>query len=122
MTPHATARLRAELVAARQGLHAVTDMVAEGRDVFAGSVAQQRALAFCWVATEARSSITPIWPGSRRGTARWLPLSISGTGSSLWTGWTRLCRRRYFVPSRSVWLLTGPAATKKAPTLLVRGL
>lgn len=51
MTPNTTARLRAELVAARQGLHAVADMLTEGREVFAGSVIQQRALAFCWVST-----------------------------------------------------------------------
>jgi uncharacterized protein with HEPN domain len=44
-------RLRAELDAARQGLHAIAAMVAEGHEAFVASVAQQRALAFCWVST-----------------------------------------------------------------------
>ena len=44
-------RLREELEAARHGLQAVAAVVAEGREIFDGSLAQQRALAFCWVST-----------------------------------------------------------------------
>jgi len=49
MTFPASARLQAELEAARQGLHAVAAMVAGGRTTFDASTDQQRALAFCWV-------------------------------------------------------------------------
>lgn len=42
-------RLREELDAALQGLHAVADVVAEGRGAFDASIRQQWALAFCWV-------------------------------------------------------------------------
>lgn len=49
MTASPLPRLGVELDAARQGLHAVAAIVAEGREVFDASLAQQRALAFCWV-------------------------------------------------------------------------
>ena len=49
MTSPSVSRLRAELDAARQGLGAVAAMVAEGREAFDASAAQQRAPAFCWV-------------------------------------------------------------------------
>lgn len=49
MTFPVSARLQAELEAARQGLLTVAAMVAGGREAFAASADQQRALAFCWV-------------------------------------------------------------------------
>lgn len=60
MSPQHTARLRAELAAARQGLQAVATTTDVGSETFDSSLPHQRALALCCIATGgARSKTTP---------------------------------------------------------------